>query len=285
MPDTNILDTSTAPLRGRLSYIEFGSPDPERLARFYADVFGATAERLDDRWLCRGPGRRLLFTGGAAKTLVSAGYAVADATALEGLATRLERGGVAAEAASADLFEPGALGFRDPDGNRTTYGVPRRDGAPPDAPPARLQHLVLGSTDAARMVDFYTGVVGLRESDRVLDEAGGLRTCFLRTDDEHHSFAVFQTSTNRLDHHCYELPDWNAIRDWGDRLAARRIPVKWGPGRHGPGNNLFLFFHDPDDNFVELSAELEVVAKDRPVGHWPHEERTLNSWGQGFLRT
>jgi len=28
--------------RGRLSYIQLGSPVPERLARFYADIFGMT---------------------------------------------------------------------------------------------------------------------------------------------------------------------------------------------------------------------------------------------------
>jgi hypothetical protein len=56
-------------------------------------------------------------------------------------------------------------------------------------------------------------------------------------------------------------------------------------GRHGPGNNLFLFFHDPDDNWIELSAEIEFCAIDRPIGTWPHEERTLNSWGSGLLRS
>jgi len=166
------------------------------------------------------------------------------------------------------------------------YGLPAASAAASEqgAPPARLQHVVVGSIDVERMVAFYTNVVGLRESDEVLDDEGSLRTCFLRSDDEHHSFAVFQTSTNRLDHHCYELPDWNAIRDWGDRLASRRVAVKWGPGRHGPGNNLFLFFHDPDGNWVELSAELERVSDERPAGTWRHEERTLNSWGRAPLR-
>jgi hypothetical protein len=61
--------------------------------------------------------------------------------------------------------------------------------------------------------------------------------------------------------------------------------VKWGPGRHGPGNNLFLFINDPDDNWVEISAELEIVNETRPVWNRPHEERTLNKWGQAFLRS
>jgi catechol-2,3-dioxygenase len=75
------------------------------------------------------------------------------------------------------------------------------------------------------------------------------------------------------------------IRDWADHFAQARIPIRWGPGRHGPGNNLFIFIHDPDGNWVELSAELEQVQPDRPVGEWPHEERTLNLWGQGLLRS
>jgi catechol 2,3-dioxygenase-like lactoylglutathione lyase family enzyme len=127
--------------------------------------------------------------------------------------------------------------------------------------------------------------LGFTLSDIVVDGGGGIRTVFLRSSQEHHSFAVFQASENRFDHHCYEVGDWNDIRDWADHMAAARIPLKWGPGRHGPGNNLFMFVHDIDGNWIELSAELEIVAHDRPAGTWPHEERTLNSWGQGMLRS
>lgn len=274
-------------LRGRLHHLEIGSPDPGRLAAFYGDVFGVPAVPFRTGYLCRGPDRCLLVTEGAANTLKSAGYLVESETVLAALARRLVQANVPVEQDETGLLGPGAIAVHDPSGNRIVYGL---DPAPApvglaDAPPARLQHLVVGSRDAEAMARFYTTVVGLRESDRVLDGEGGLRTVFLRSDDEHHSFAVFQTDGDRFDHHCYELPDWNAIRDWGDRLAARRIPVKWGPGRHGPGNNLFLFFHDPDGNWVEVSAELQIVKPDHEVGVWAHEERTLNSWGQAFLRS
>jgi catechol-2,3-dioxygenase len=73
------------------------------------------------------------------------------------------------------------------------------------------------------------------------------------------------------------------IRDWADRFAARGIPLMWGPGRHGPGNNLFIFIVDPDGNWIEMSTELEVI-DDRPVKKWPHTDRTLNLWGKGLLR-
>jgi catechol 2,3-dioxygenase len=274
-----------APLRGRLLYLQLGSPAPESLARFYAQIFGATAQKTADGWTCFGPDRCLLFSEGPANTLLSAGYAMTDESGIQSLKSRAAACLVAAPSIACELFEAGVIALRDPDGNRLVYGVPSACARPADAPPARLQHVVVGSTDVARLVSFYTTIVGVRKSDEVHDDDGGLRACFLRSDDEHHSFAVFRTPKNRLDHHCYELPDWNGIRDWGDRLAAHRIPVKWGPGRHGPGNNLFLFFHDPDGNWVELSAELEVVSPQRPVGIWRHEERTLNSWGRAYLRS
>lgn len=289
------MNAPIAPLRGRLWYLQLGSADPERLARFYSQVFGMTARQIGSGWMCRGTNRCLVFSNGVSNTLLSAGYAAADAAVLHGLAARVATSNAEITEIDADLFEPGAVAFRDPDGNRIVYGIASRDTSPHAAQPsaiaqagppqARLQHVVVGSTDIARMVKFYTSVVGLRASDEVHDTEGAMRTCFMRSDDEHHSFAVFKTPRNRLDHHCYELPDWNSIRDWGDHLAALRIPVVWGPGRHGPGNNLFMFFHDPDGNWLELSAELEVVPADRPMGVWPHEERTLNSWGRGHLRS
>ena len=67
-------------------------------------------------------------------------------------------------------------------------------------------------------------------------------------------------------------------------LAAQHVKVE-GPGRHAPGNTLFPFIHDLEGNRLEISTELEIVAPDRPVGEWPHEQRTLNNWGSAPLRT
>lgn len=180
-----------------------------------------------------------------------------------------------------------ALRFNDPDGNAFVFGLSKKSIVEPSNDTAdraaRLQHVVFASTDVSRLLRFLTEVVGFTLSDRVRDEDGGLRTAFIRCSKEHHSLAIFAASENRLDHHCYEAVEWNLIRDWAGHFARHRIPLKWGPGRHGPGNNLFLFIHDPESNWIAISAELEHVAGDPPVGNWPHEERTLNSWGIGLL--
>jgi hypothetical protein len=123
------------------------------------------------------------------------------------------------------------------------------------------------------------------ESDRVLEGSSDLSACFLRSDPEHHSFAAFRAPEARPDHHCYETNGWMDIRDWADRMGRLGIKLWWGPGRHGPGNNLFFMIEDPDGYKVEFSAELELMPRETPHRTWPHEERTLNLWGSAWMRS
>lgn len=275
----------SAKLWGHLHYLQFGSPKPERLAQFAYDALQMTVHRDGADWVSRAPGRLLVYSPGEPQTLLSAGYAVDSPAILEALRGRLLAHDVALEAAPLPFFEDDAVTFRDPDGNCMCFGRPRIRRPAAEGMAARLQHVVVASTDAERMSRFYTDVVGFRVSDRVLDEQGGLRTSFLRTDQEHHSLAVFQADTCRLDHHCYETSNWNLLRDWADHFSEAGFTLQWGPGRHGPGNNLFIFIHDPDDNWLEISAELEVVSEQRNAGVWPQAERTLNLWGKAHLRS
>ena len=143
--------------------------------------------------------------------------------------------------------------------------------------------MVVGSDEPETLVRFYADVVGLPVSDKVLRD-DSVTACWLRTDHEHHSLAVFRAPVRRLDHHSYEAGDWALIRDWADHFARQGLRLIWGPGRHGPGNNLFIMVEDPDGNRIEISAELETVNGDRPVVIWPHEERTFNRWGQAPFR-
>jgi catechol 2,3-dioxygenase-like lactoylglutathione lyase family enzyme len=149
--------------------------------------------------------------------------------------------------------------------------------------PGRLQHFVCATTRLPEMLHFYLNL-GMAESDRVL-EGNELSAVFLRSDPEHHSFAAFRAPESRPDHHCYETTGWLDIRDWADRMGRLRIPLWWGPGRHGPGNNLFFMIEDPDGHKVEFSAELELMPKDMPHRTWPHESRTLNLWGSAWMRS
>jgi catechol 2,3-dioxygenase len=279
-----------ASLAANLYGITLESPDPRALAGYYTRVLGFRFEIKDGIAVGSARERRITLRPGEARRLSEACYVVASADHLESLSLRLRRAGLAVSSRPEASFAH-AIRFTDPDGNKMLFvadptgetPIPGND--PLTMRPARLQHLVLASTQTQALVEFYCNVVGFKVSDTVLDDQGVIRSAFLNCGPEHHSLAIFAARESRLDHFCFEAGDWMLIRDWADHFASQGIPVKWGPGRHGPGNNLFVFVHDSDGNWVEISAELEHVAPDRPPGTWKHEQRTLNSWGVGLLRS
>lgn len=287
-------------LTARLHHLALGTPQPAELAEFYRFALGYEPFEVGGVIGARAADRNLLFVPGTAKTLSWAGFVLPNAEELERLRSRIDAAGWPRTDGPTAFFSD-AVKVCDPDGNALVFGIvidtdQERPPALADAHAragwsddqlrqARIQHVVVASRNPDAIVRFFEDVLGFTLSDTVVDGEGGVRTSFLRCSNEHHSFAVFKAAEDRLDHHCYEAADWNAIRDWADHMADRHIRLQWGPGRHGPGNNLFIFVHDPDGNWVEISAELEIVRHDRPAGTWPHAERTLNSWGQGLLRS
>jgi catechol 2,3-dioxygenase-like lactoylglutathione lyase family enzyme len=207
-----------------------------------------------------------------------------DNAHLAAYAREVERLGIPREPSPSPLFGDGAFAVTDPDGRKMVLGVAKQAGSA-NGNTARLQHFVCASSQLTEMMRFYRDRLGLLESDRVLEGDSEMSAAFLRSDPEHHSFAAFRAPASRPDHHCYETNGWMDIRDWADRMASLRIPLWWGPGRHGPGNNLFFMIEDPDGHKVEFSAELELMTKEMPYRTWPHEQRTLNLWGSAWMRS
>jgi catechol 2,3-dioxygenase len=284
------MTTDTLIWPARLHHIHLTSDNVPDMAAWYQDSMGLMPEKLDDGviWMS-GKGRNLLIGPGPKSSLKFSAFAVESDSQLERLRARAGETGTPIESSPTPLFGENAFAIRDPDGNCIVLGMPDRQSAegvgPASQLPGRLQHVVVASTDAPRMIAFYSDVLGFRKSDLVLEEGGDITACFMRCDPEHHSIAVFRAAENRLDHHCYETTSWNDIRDWGDHFSQRRDIVVWGAGRHGAGHNLFIFVRDPDGNNVELSAEIDSVPYDQSPGEWQHEERTLNLWGSAWLRS
>ena len=282
-------------LNAQLDHLAIRSGTPAALADFYSRLLGTATVAVSGDWLeVTKDDRCLLFSEGRPGTLAFAAYAFDDELDLDRLRTRLcDRTEVLA-AVSPRWADQRAFAVVDPDGNRIEFGMRphhrhARSGNPGGpssaAPAARLQHVVFASREPDRLERFYVEVCGFGLSDHVLDASGEVRSAFLHADQEHHAMAIFRATENRLDHHCYETSSWNDLRDWADYWSTLDLNIVWGPGRHGPGNNLFLFVNDPDGNWIEMSAELETLLESREAGRWPHEERTLNLWGHGKLRS
>lgn len=268
-----------------LHHIALESVRPGELAAFYAKTLDMELAQMGpDEWRCVGPARRLAFLRGTSKKLAYAGLACRDRGSLDEMRARASSEGLTIEASPSAFFGDEAFSVRDPDGNVISIGLSKDHGPEPNGLCGPIQHLTFATFDVIAFEDFYRTKLGFAVSDRVLRDDGEVTTSFLRCNHEHHIFACFKSNRQGVDHHSYEAGEWDRIRDWCDRFGDLGIPLIWGPGRHGPGNNLFAFIEDPDGNWIEISAELEVV-HDRPVKDWLHEERTLNLWGRAIMRS
>ena len=267
----------------RLDHLCVRSGDPHALAAFFERVFEMPKTAAVDIWRCSAAEREILIAPGPPNTTGFIAFAFDDDAALDHyrsvLVTR-----VALQPNPSIQFADSAFSVADPDGNVVAFGMRTRSGPSADFP-GRLQHIGLRTPRIEEMAAFYERVLSFVVSDRVLDDQGVLRACFLRSDAEHHTVALFAAPDARLDHHSYETRDWQHIRLWADRMGQQRIPIFWGVGRHGPGNDVFFMVKDADGNLVEISAELEYCAADRLTGLWPHEEHTLNLWGSAIMRS
>jgi catechol 2,3-dioxygenase len=274
----------------RLVAVHRTASDPHALANWYSRLLGDPMIALnDDTWRLAGQARELFVSRGRPKAVPHVVYAFADAQQLSAYRDAIDARGLARvdiPRAIQSRLGGDAFAFDDPDGRTLVFGL-LADEKPRAAktPAARLQHFVCASTQTPAMLSFYRDVLGFVESDRVVAADGDLSSAFVRSDHEHHSFAVFRAPQSGADHHAYEVADWNAIRDWADRCGDLEIPLWWGPGRHGVGNNLFFMIEDPEGYKVEFSAELEHMTFEQGFRTWPHGQRALNLWGSAWMRS
>ena len=276
----------TALLAGAyLHHLCFESPNPEKLSDFYGKIMQMKPQSIGaNAWLCSGKNRQILIKEGMKNRLEFAAFSCRDEGGLNLLKERVKEEGIEVINLQPDLFQNDAISIVDQDGHNISFGLSKPNMNAESFLNGPLQHLTFSTLNVEKFVDFYVGKLGFCISDRVLHSNGNLATCFVRSNHEHHTIACFKSSKKGMDHHSYEAGDWNYIKSWCDHFASNNIKLMWGPGRHGPGNNLFVFIEDIDGNWIEISAELETV-HGRPIKNWPQEERTLNLWGNAIMRS
>jgi catechol 2,3-dioxygenase-like lactoylglutathione lyase family enzyme len=274
-----------------VSHIAFGVPDATAAADFYERVLGLQVHSTSNDGTLRlgwGSGHHVLDLVPGEKKLLHYAFEVRDAGGLDGIRQRLSAAAISFDPLDPDFVDEAAgvvdgIVVRDPDGTAVHFHSPvRRAGehsADTGRRPVKFQHTTIGTADVMRFVDFFVGTVGFRISDQLQNG----RFCWMRSDRDHHTLAVVDVGRGGdIDHYSYDLAEWEDFKTWCDRLTDLDVPVQWGPGRHGPGNNLFVFFDDPAGNHVELSAEMEKFHDDRAEytpRQWEPRPETVNLWG------
>ncbi|QNE21354.1 glyoxalase [Kribbella qitaiheensis] len=277
--------------RTAVSHIGFTVPDVDEAETFYTRTLGMVRHADSPAGAVRlgwGEGHHVIDLLPGEQGLAHFGFEVRDKAGLDGIRRRLETAGSTCTDLDPSYIDaavgtPDGLVVTDPDGNTVHFhSEVRRSGenaADTGRRPIKFQHTTVGTVAVAPLVAFYTGVIGFRMSDQLKDG----NFAWLRSDRDHHTLAIVRVGrAGDIDHYSYDLAEWEDFKSWCDRLTELDVPVTWGPGRHGPGNNLFVFFDDPAGNHIELSAEMEKFHDDRVdyvPRRWTPAPQTVNLWG------
>lgn len=141
----------------------------------------------------------------------------------------------------------------------------------------RFGHVNIASSDYLETRRFLTDVLRFRVTD-VLGE----NVTWLRCDRDHHGIALRKAAANTLHHYAFEVENWGALERYCDHLALLGKRLIWGPGRHGPGRNLYTYTTDPEDAVVEAYADLLTISDEAnyaPIDWSERGDAALNLWG------
>jgi catechol 2,3-dioxygenase-like lactoylglutathione lyase family enzyme len=276
----------------RIGHATLETPDLERQIDYFTNVIGLVLAERDGKraYLATRVGDLAVqLDKGDASRCSRLSFQAAPGTDFGEL-----RRGLAAEGLRGDLRAdpspgiPEAMSFADPKGTMidvfTTAQPFDRKGPTAGIGPLKLGHLAFCVEDPKFFADFYMRVLGFRLSDWIEDWF-----VFLRCGPDHHTVNFVQGKTTRMHHVAFELKDWAQIQTACDFLGGRNIQLAWGPGRHGPGHNIFTYHRNPDDQIVELFTELDKMM-DESLGYFDprpwHRDRPQRPkvWGSDAPR-
>ena len=258
-----------------LRSIEYNVPDAARTSRFYEECWGLSkvAEKNGAHYL-RATGDEhhiVALHQGSQACVKRINFAAQNSSAVDALNAKLRGLGAKVDDAPAPIQGPGGgygFSFSDPDG--LIYAISsdveqHLDATMAEDRPFKLSHAVLNSEKVNEQTEYFCDALGFRVSDKTE------RMHFIRCSMDHHSIAFAHANGPSLNHAAFEVPNFDALMRGSGRMKQKGFNVQWGIGRHGPGNNLFGYFFDPNGLVVEYTAEVEQVSEDTYVAGTPED--------------
>jgi catechol 2,3-dioxygenase len=217
-------------------------------------------------------------------SLNSINFAVQDRRIADALFEKAKGLGCAIIRAPAELaaIAGGGYGFsiKTPEGQvlNISSGVARHELTRGDrSKPWKLSHVVLNVEDIDKQNSFFCDTLGFRLSDSTE------RMDFVRCSSDHHSIALARGHGAGLNHMAYEVPNFDGLMRGAGRMKEKGYSIEWGVGRHGPGDNIFSYFIEPNGFVTEYTTEVEQIDEaDHLVGmpeYWAKKMPQPDRWG------
>jgi catechol 2,3-dioxygenase-like lactoylglutathione lyase family enzyme len=262
----------------RVGHATFETPDLDKALAYYTEVNGLVLSSRDkDRaYLASKTGLlTLALEKGRDEGLRRISFEVSPTADVADMAKKLAADGIKSELRSDPVPGIGkVLAFNDPKGTTIElFQDWKYLGAHHQcfgAGPLKLGHIAYVVEDPQAMADFYCRVLGFRVSDWIEDFF-----VFLRCNPDHHTVNFIRGTKPKMHHIAFEMKDFAHMQHACELLGVRKIPINWGPVRHGPGHNVAIYHRNFDDQNVEFYIELDQM-KDEELGYfdprpWHHD--------------
>ena len=266
-------------LLSQLAHLELESPRLDETVAFFTDVFGMhETERDGGRVYLRAWGdpfhHSLVVAEGEQAQLGHVGWRAAGTEQLEAAVSRLEELGYGEGWIEGDRGHGPAYRYRTPGGHlqevfwqverfkaqpelRSTFPVRVQKFSPVGVGVRQIDHVTVTTPAMNADIDFYRDVLGFRFMEYTVLEPASQEPFFaqLSNTEQAHDLALISDNSGmpaRSHHFAYWVDQTHEVARAADILMEAGVALEYGPGKHGHGENSFLYVREPSGHRVEV---------------------------------
>ncbi len=268
-------------LLSQLAHVEIITSKVEESTNFFKELMGMEESDRDGRSVylrCWSEyyHHSLVLTAGPQPALGHIGWRTQGSEELEMAVKRIEATGQGEGWYEHSIGHGHAYRFRGPGGHlNEIFWEVERYLAPPELRstyPARPQrftsrgaalrmidHVTTATRDVMQDIGWYRDTLGFRFTEYSVPDAHPDLVVFamLTTNEKSHDLgfvADFSGVPGRVNHVAFFVPEREDVLRAADVLLEAGVPIEFGPGEHGMGEQFYLYFREPGGMRIELNA-------------------------------
>jgi catechol 2,3-dioxygenase len=266
-------------LLSQLGHVELFSPKPDETVRFFTDVIGLYESGRDEQSVyLRAWGdhfhHSLVVTEGPHSGVAHIGWRTAGEEQLETVVKRIEAAGLGEGWRDPVTGHGRAYRYRSPGGHlhevfweveryvapaelRSTFPPRPQRFSPVGTAARQIDHVTIATVAMNDDIAFYRDVHGARFMECTVMEPGA-EPFFseLSNNEQAHDLALIADHGSGLRGRSHHIAFWldqpSEVIRAADVLIEAGTPIEYGPGKHGHGENTYLYVREPGGHRIEL---------------------------------
>ena len=268
-------------LLSHLAHVELITPKLDQSVRFFKDIMGLhETGREGDSVYLRCWGEHYLYsvilTAGLEPAIGHSAWRTAGPEELSEGVSRLEASGHSGEWVEKSFGHGRAYRFRGPGGHaHEIFWEIDRYVAPPDQrstyperpqryfahgiSPRQIDHVTLSTRDVVKACNWYRDVLGFRfMAHSAIDEDPNFVVfALVTTNEKSHDLGFgidFSAVPGRFHHLAFFVDSQAEHLRSAEMLLEAGTPIEYGPGRHGMGEQSYIYFREPGGLRLEINT-------------------------------